>query len=196
MSLLRATFAAAPSPQEITLKWLLDRGVRLRELVSVANIPVTDLYRAGIARTLNDLVALGFRPHDLTVNRACFNVNQLVSVFRADYHVLHDCDACGGFNFVTIMHTIPRFTSDELQTLGVTAADLLLEPDGTFSPETDCRILIMAGFSMEEWRDVGLTAEILERMHVTAQVARTKLVWDPTRVASVFGMPEGWLSKR
>lgn len=196
LDLLRATFSSAPSAQDLTLKWVCDRGLTLRDLASVAKVPITDLYKAGIARTFNDLLALGFRPSDLTVHRQCFNVNHLVSIFGTSYHQLRDCAACEGFSFSTLIHTVPRFTGDELQTLGVTAGDLLLEADGTFDARTDCAIVTVVGLSMEEWRDIGLSAEILvDRMKITPWLARTKLRWDPPKVAQVFALPPSWLQQ-
>jgi hypothetical protein len=61
-----------PDAQSITKHWLRDHGLTLRDLVADAKIPITDLKKAGIVQTFEDMLDLGFKTEDLTANTRCF----------------------------------------------------------------------------------------------------------------------------
>lgn len=182
-------------PDAITLDWLLARNVTLRDLLRAAPpIPITDLFRAHIVQKLGDLVALGFVASDLTLNRTCFNVNHATQLFHVDYETLNADERTGGFDFTTVLTADPRFTCDELLTLGVTADRLLGCDDPAFPRRHfDAKLLSAVSLSPADWHALGLEARHLIALGVTPHKVRTTFYqWDLADVIRMFGMPPEW----
>jgi hypothetical protein len=193
-SLMSGLFGAT-RPADITLKWLNTQHVTLRELLTTAGlrVSITDLISAGIVRTLGDLLALDFRAADLTLRRDCFNCSHFVQFFNGNYRLLSDTSACGGFTMQTLLEATPRFTCDDLMTLGVTAQHLVLDDDGGPIRGFDFKLLGVLELGPADWVQLGLESIHLKAYGITAEAARRKLFWDPQEVARVFDMPKEWL---
>lgn len=189
-----STLFRAAEPRHITLDWLVQHRVTLRDLIVSMEIAVTDLYQAHIVRTVPDLLALGFEMALLTVNRRCLNVQQVAMCFGLTYATLRDYAPLRTFGLLSLLHTTPSFTVDELLTLGVSADALLADANGTLDTSINPRLLGFTGLTPAEWVALGLAAEHVLALKLTVRDARAMgKGWEPETVASVFGLDAAWL---
>jgi hypothetical protein len=77
-----------PDASRITISLLLHYNITIRELVHTCNIPVHELYDAGIVKTCRDLRALHFRADVLGPDNSNFSVEDFVTIFGGSYEIL------------------------------------------------------------------------------------------------------------
>ena len=176
----------------VTFAWLREHDVTLEDLIVICNIPVTDLYQAHIVRTVEDLQQLGFAMPMLTANRMCLNVQQMSMCFHI--HSAHPLVT--SMNLSILFEAANRyqpFTADELLTLGVTADSLLAD----MSHDADPRALGLCGLSASDWLALGLDAERIRTIRLTASQCRSLGDgWRPDLVARQWELGDAWLAKR
>lgn len=197
-SFVSSVMGAMQAPKEITLPWLVEHHVTLRDLLTSSELrmSMTDLFSAGIVRTFDDLVRLGFHATDLTVNRVAFSCTHFVQLFGGDYGLLSKSERSGGFSVLTLLEANPPFTCGELQTLNVTAKDLILDDDGNALAGFRFTTLATMHLTPSDWAALGLDARHLLQYKVTPALVKNKMGWDPVDVARVFNLPESWLASR
>lgn len=189
-----SSLLGSAEPRTVTLSWLTQHRVTLRNLIKDCNIAVTDLYQAHIARSIDDLVALGFDMPLLTVNRTCLNVQQVAMCFRLNYAAALAHPKLRTFGLLELVRADPKFTVDELLTLGVTADALLNDENDVLDTSTEPKMLSFAGLTPAEWVMLGLTKEQLLALKVTPRVARSMgKAWEPNLVAAAWHLDAAWL---
>jgi hypothetical protein len=196
-TLVSSFMGALQAPKEVSLRWLVDNGVTLRDILTAPDLrmTMTDLFSAGIVRTFHDLLQLRFRAEELTLNRAAFGCTHFVQLFGGSYQMLLHSELSGGFSIENMMQANPPFTCGELQTLGVTARDLILTDDGRPLDGFKISTLGFLSLTPQDWAALGLEAHHLEAYKLTPAAAK-RIGWDPYEVARVFQMPDTWLATR
>jgi hypothetical protein len=72
--------------KNINKEVLINNGITISNLIEDCRVSITDLYVAGILTSFDDLIDLGFKPTDLTLNTELFNCASLVRLFKVNHN--------------------------------------------------------------------------------------------------------------
>ncbi len=151
----------------INKSFLLKHGLNLTILLSECEVEITNLKKAGILSTFDDLLDLDFQMTDLVVNKELFNVGHIVQLFGMNASSLHlsvedllDC----------------RFLPAELLTLDFSLADMI-ESNGIRWGH-----LKALGYDLESLKLLGFKKAHLKKLKITYPIAVNELRWNPKEV--------------
>ena len=135
--------------------------------MSECEVEITNLRKAGIAATYDDLCDIGFQLTDLVVNRSLFNVGHIVQLYGMDAVSL---------NLSVDDLMICKFLPAELLTLQFSLPGLI-EAGGIRG-----RHLQILGYSLSNLIQLGLTKKHLKLLGITMPIAINTLRWNPMEV--------------
>lgn len=152
-------------------KWfLMKHKLTVEILISECKVEITNLKRAGILSTFEDLCEVGFRLKDLVLDRELFNVGHIVQLYGMDANsldlTLEDLLEC---------HFIPA----ELLTLQFSLPDMI-ENTGICG-----RHVQRLGYDLQSLIQLGLTKKHLKKLGITYPIAVNVMKWDPKEVSQM-----------
>lgn len=144
-------------------RWfLIKHGLTLYILLTECQVEITNLKKAGIVATFDDLLEIDFQITDLVVNRELFNVGHIVQLYGMDATTLklgiEDLIEC-------------QFKPAELLTLQFSLPDMI-ENDGMRG-----RHLQTLGYDLQSLILLGLNKKHLRKLGVTLPIAVSRLGW-------------------
>lgn len=150
---------------------LMEYRLTLRILIQDCAIPIANLHKAGILRTFDDLVDLGFKVGDLTLDRTRFNVNHFVQLFNSNFDTLIKYRDIVAFDIYTLVKA--GFHGWELQSLSFSFDEYIKHKFMTkrhFKEVIDGHKI---PYTLTEMTStLGLTNEGLERLKISPRDAK------------------------
>ena len=155
--LIASLYPSKTNLAQINKRFLMQHQMTINELLTVCEVPITDLWKAGITRCYRDLQDLKFQMRDLTVNKECFKADHMVQLFQMNARTLaidlEDLLVC-------------KFTPAELVTLQFSLPDMIEQG------QIRAQHLKPIGYSLEDLILLGFSREHLKMLNIGPQLAR------------------------
>jgi hypothetical protein len=172
-------------PSDINRDFLCQERVTIKKLITKCKVPISELYNAHITRTFDDLVSLGFRVRDLTLDREKLKADIFVSLFNTHYDIIRERI---GFTIADLIQA--QFTCAELETLKFTFAPMI--ENGGIGKDH----LKTLNFSLNDLIKRGLKRSHILRLKITEKEALLSLDyggfgWDAHEFQMLMNIEEG-----
>jgi hypothetical protein len=155
--------------KHIDLDFLVRHGFELAHLIERCEVPIEELRLAKILVSFDDLLALGFKLHDLVLNHRLFNTDKLVALYDVMYE---DLRACKRFSFTAFDLVACQFYPSELKQLEFSFEPMISRR------YIDKKQLAALRFALDDMSLLGFTAQHADQLDITARDARKLFRWD------------------
>jgi hypothetical protein len=142
----------------------IEYGITIRALIKRCKISISDLKKAGILCTFQDLIDLKFTFSDLVINRKLFSVNHLYPFYGMNYSQLMKNELID-FNIFVLIDT--KFTVDDLKTLGFIFDDFIMRDRMTKNHFNDLP------YSFTQLLSLGLTSTGIKKLRMNSNDAES-----------------------